>query len=56
MDEGDEACVLVGINDVSERFSLIKAFEYQQNLLDNILSTSTDALVVFDGRGCVELF
>ena len=48
--------MLVGINDVSERFSLIKAFEYQQNLLDNILSTSTDALVVFDGRGCVELF
>lgn len=48
--------ILVGINDVSERFSLLKAFEYQQNLLDNILSTSTDALVVFDSLGCVELF
>ncbi|HNG58802.1 MAG TPA: EAL domain-containing protein [Cellvibrionaceae bacterium] len=56
LDEGEETFILVGINDVSERFSLIKAFEYQQNLLDNILSTSTDALVVFDGRGCIELF
>ena len=56
LDEGGQSFILVGISDVSERFSLIKAFEYQQNLLDKILSTSTDALVVFDGRGCIELF
>jgi diguanylate cyclase (GGDEF)-like protein/PAS domain S-box-containing protein len=48
--------VLVGISDVSERFNLIRAFEYQQSLLDTILSTSKDALIVFDEQGCVELF
>lgn len=56
LDESELSKVLVSISDVSERFSLLKAFEYQQSLLDNILSTSTDALVVFDGSGCVELF
>jgi diguanylate cyclase (GGDEF)-like protein/PAS domain S-box-containing protein len=55
-DQDEDKFILVGISDVSERFNLIKAFEYQQNLLDNILSASTDALVVFDDRGCIELF
>jgi diguanylate cyclase (GGDEF)-like protein/PAS domain S-box-containing protein len=56
LDQGENRCILIGLNDVSERFNLIKAFEHQQNLLDNILSTATDALVVFDDRGCIELF
>ncbi len=48
--------VLVSLNDVSERAKLLEAFEYKQNLLDNILTTSMDALVVFDAQGYIELF
>lgn len=48
--------VLIGLLDVSERIKLLEAFEYKQNLLDNILTTSSDALIVFDSQGYIELF
>ncbi|MEJ2682326.1 MAG: EAL domain-containing protein [Gammaproteobacteria bacterium] len=44
------------IRDISESKKLMDAFEYKENLLDNIITTSTDALIVFDNRGCIELF
>lgn len=52
----DQHYVLVGMQDVSERVKLIEAFEYKQNILDNIVTTSSDALIVFDDFGCIELF
>jgi len=48
--------VFMSILDASERKRLIETFEYKQNLLDNIVSTSTDALIVYDSYGGIELF
>lgn len=54
--QGGDPYVLLVLQDVTERIKLIEAFEYKQNLLDNIVTTSTDALIVFDDHGCIELF
>src|SRR5688572_12215174 len=48
--------ITVGIQDISDHQNHIKTFKYQQNLLDNIVATTNDALVVFDGSGFIELF
>lgn len=48
--------ISVCIQDISDYQNHIKTFKYQQNLLDNIVATSNDALVVFDGSGFIELF
>ena len=48
--------ISIVISDVSENKKLIDAFEYKESLLDHIVATSNDALIVFDGRGCIELF
>lgn len=52
----DIDAVIIGIQDYTERKKLLEAFEYKQNLLDNIVTTSNDALIVFDRIGCIELF
>ena len=54
--ENDEEYILVVIQDVSESKKLIQAFEYKENLLDNIITTSSDALIVFDNNDYIELF
>ncbi len=54
--DNGESRTLIELINVSDKNKLLEAFEYKQNLLDNILSTSTDALIVFDHYGDIELF
>lgn len=52
----DEDSILIFLQDTSERAKLLETFEYQQNLLNSIFDTSSDALIVFDEHGYIELF
>lgn len=54
--QNEAELVLIELHDVSDQVKLVDAFEYKQNILDNIVITSTDALIVFDDYGGIELF
>lgn len=56
LEQDSQDRITVCIQDISDYQNHIKTFKYQQNLLDNIVATSNDALVVFDGSGFIELF
>lgn len=54
--EDDQEFIVLCIQDISDYRNHIKTFKYQHNLLDNIVATSNEALVVFDESGYIELF
>jgi diguanylate cyclase (GGDEF)-like protein/PAS domain S-box-containing protein len=56
LEQDAQELIALCIQDISDYKNHIKTFKYQQNLLDNIVSTSNDALVVFDEAGYIELF
>jgi len=56
LEQNGQELITLCVQDISDYKNHIKTSKYQQNLLDNIVSTSNDAMVVFDAAGYIELF